>query len=132
MYVPPIAPACAPSMISARPTTPESGRPAAIDFASDDQVGLDAEVLHREHAPRAAEAGLHLVGDEHDPMPVADRAQSVDEGGRRRHEPALAQLRLEHDRRHMLGRYVGLQHPLELRERLLGVGPRYAFGYGAR
>ena len=34
MYVPPIAPACAPSMISARPITPESGRPAAIDFAT--------------------------------------------------------------------------------------------------
>ena len=34
MYVPPIAPACASSMISARPITPESGRPAAIDFAT--------------------------------------------------------------------------------------------------
>ena len=34
MYVPPIAPTCGASMISARPITPDSGRPAAIDFAT--------------------------------------------------------------------------------------------------
>ena len=40
------------------------------------QVGLDAVVLHREHAPGAPEAGLHLVGDEDDPVLVADPAQA--------------------------------------------------------
>ena len=43
-----------------------------------DQVGLDAEVLHREHPPGAPEAGLHLVGDEHDPVPVAELAEPLE------------------------------------------------------
>ena len=59
------------------------------------QVGLDAVVLHREHAPGAAEAGLHLVGDEHDPVLVADRAHAVDELLRRDDEAALALHGLE-------------------------------------
>ena len=42
------------------------------------QVGLDAEVLHREHPPGAPEAGLHLVGDEHDPVPVAELAEALE------------------------------------------------------
>ena len=37
-----------------------------------DQVGLDARVLHREEPAGTAEPGLHLVGDEHDPVRVAD------------------------------------------------------------
>ena len=65
------------SMIAARPSTPEIGTPPAIDFATHDQVGLDAEVLHREHAAGAAEAGLHLVGDQHDAVLVADLAQAA-------------------------------------------------------
>ena len=85
-------------MISARPITPESGRPAAIDFATVEQIGLDAEVLHREHAPGAAEAGLHLVCDEHDAVAVAERAQPVHELRRGGDEASLAELRLEHDR----------------------------------
>ena len=49
-----------------------------------DQVGLDAEVLHGEDAARAAEAGLHLVGDQDDPVLVADRAQAATNSGGRR------------------------------------------------
>ena len=40
----------------------------------DDQIRLDVEVLHREHAARSSEAGLHLVGDEDDAVLVADPA----------------------------------------------------------
>ena len=79
MYVPPIAPGCAASMISARPITPESGRPAAIDFATVIRSGSTREVLHREHAAGASEAGLHLVRDEDDAVPVAERAEPLDE-----------------------------------------------------
>ena len=41
-------------------------------LGDDDEVWLDAEVLHREHPPGAAEPGLHLIRHEHDPVPVAD------------------------------------------------------------
>ena len=98
MNVPPIAPECGSSMIAARPITPESGRPPAIDFATIIEIRLDVEVLHREHPPGAPEPGLHLVRDEDDPVLVADPAQTLDELRRRRQEPALALLRLEHDR----------------------------------
>ena len=62
-----------------------------------DQVGLDAEVLHREEAPGAPEAGLHLVGDEHDPVLVADPAERPARTRRRRRRsrprPARARSR---------------------------------------
>jgi hypothetical protein len=132
MYVPPIAPACAPSMISARPSTPERGRPAAIDFATVIRSGSTPEVLHREHAPGPAEAGLDLVGDEDDPVTVADRAQPLHVRARRGDEPSLAQLRLDDDRRHVLRRDVRLEEPLEPGERLGGVRSAVLVGYGAR
>ncbi len=50
-------------------------RKAAGDRLRDgDQVGLDVVVLDREQPAGAAKAGLHLVGDEADPVLVADRA----------------------------------------------------------
>ncbi len=75
-------------------------------------------MLHCEHAARAAEAGLHLVRDEHDPLPVADPAQPLDELGRGRHEPALAELRLEDDRGNLGGRHLGREHALDAVEGL--------------
>ena len=102
MKVPPMAPACGWSMIACRPITPESGKPAAIDFATVIRSALDVEVLHREHRPRPSETGLHLVGDEHDPVAVAERAKPADEVGRRGTRP-LAELGLEHDRGNGLG-----------------------------
>ena len=110
-------------MIAARPITPDSGRPPAIDFATIIRSGLDVEVLHREHPPRAAEAGLHLVGDEDDPVLVADSPQTLDELGGRREEAALALLRLEDDRRDVVRRDVRREQPLERGERGLGIGP---------
>ena len=68
-----------------------------------DQVGLDARVLDREEAAGAAEAGLHLVGDEDDAVAVADLAHACDELGRRDDEAALALHRLEDDRGDGLG-----------------------------
>ncbi len=68
-----------------------------------DQVGLDAGVLDREELAGAAEAGLHLVGDEDDPVAVAEPANPCEELGRRNVEAALALHRLEHDRGNGLG-----------------------------
>ena len=88
-----------------------------------DEVGLDSEVLHREHPARAPEARLHLVGDEDDPVAVAERPQPLDVGLRRRDEAALALLGLEDDRGDVLRRDVRLEHALELCERGDRVGP---------
>ena len=49
-----------------------------------DQVGLDPEVLDREELAGAAEPGLHLVGDEHDPVlrrQLAQRRAPTRRGG---------------------------------------------------
>ena len=110
-------------MIAARPITPESGSPPAIDFATIIEVRLDVEVLHREHPTGPPEAGLHLVRDEDDAVLVADPAQALDELGRRRDEAALALLRLEDDRGDVLRRDVGHEQPLERGERRRCVGP---------
>ena len=107
-------------------------KPGGDRLRHDHQVGLDLVVLHREHAARAAEACLHLVRDEHDPLPVADRAQPRDELRRGRHEAALAELRLEDDRGNLGGRHVGREHALDAVERLRAETPRYSFGNGAR
>ena len=61
--------------------------------------------------------GLHLVGDEDDPVLVADRPQALDELRRRREEAALALLRLEDDRRDVVRRDVGREQALERGER---------------
>ena len=107
-------------MISARPSTPESGRPAAIDFATVDQVGLDAEVLDGERLAGAAEAGLDLVGDEHDAVLVAGPPQALHELQRRHDEARLALHRLDDDRSDVLGgdaRLEGVFERLEVAER---------------
>ena len=70
-------------------------RKAAGDRLRDgDQVGLDVVVLDREQLAGAGKTGLHLVGDEADPVLVADRAQPFHEiaaapaGSRPRPAPA--------------------------------------------
>ena len=62
-----------------------------------DDVGLDARVLEREQLAGAGEAGLDLVGDEDDAVLVAERAQRVQEIGRRDVEAAFALHRLDDD-----------------------------------
>ena len=68
-------------------------------FGDGDEVGLDAGILDAEHLAGAREAGLHLVGDQQDAVLVADRAQRLEQFGRRRMEAALALHRLDDDRR---------------------------------
>ena len=99
--VPPIPLSGGASMISARPSTPESGRPPAIDLATVMRSGSTPKRSIANRRAGAAEAGLHLVGDHNDAVLVADRAQSAHELGRRHDEAALALDRLEHDRRHL-------------------------------
>ena len=87
------------SMISARPSTPESGRPIGDRLRDADQVGLDAEVLAWRRSGRCGRS------------PSAPRRRRArcragrrcarrpcDELGRRDDEAALALHGLEHDR----------------------------------
>ena len=84
MNVPPIAPECGSSMIAARPITPESGRPPAIDFATIIRSGSTSKCSIANIRAGSPEARLHLVGHEDDPVLVADPAQA------RRRTPAAA------------------------------------------
>ena len=79
-------------MISARPSTPRERQSGGDGLGDDHEIGLDVEVLHREHPPGASEAGLHLVSDEDDPVLVADATEPGDELGGGGNEAALALL----------------------------------------
>ncbi len=84
-------------MTSARPVMAESGKPARQALGHGHDVGLDADVLEREHLAGARKAGLDLVGDEQDAVLVAERAKRLQEVGRRDVEAALALHRLDDD-----------------------------------
>ena len=75
---------------------------------------LDAEEL-----ARAAETGLDLIRDEQDAVTVAELPQLAQEIERRRHEPALAQDRLDHDRGDAVGRDLRFEEVAEVGERRL-------------
>ena len=95
-------------------------KPAAESLAGNEQVRLDADVRDRPEWPRPPAAGLHLVGDVQDAVPVAEPPQRADELLRHRDEATLALHGLEHDARDRLGREVLLQQQLDPRERVLG------------
>ena len=95
---------------------------AADRLRKHEEVGLDVEVLHREHPPGPSKPRLHLVGDEDDPVLVTDPPQSGDELGGRGEEAPLPLLWLEDDRGDVVGRHVGREEPFERRERRLGIG----------
>ncbi len=94
----------------------------------DHQIRLDVEVLHREHPPRSTESGLHFVGDQDDPVFVADPTEAFDELGGSGKEPALTLLRLEDDGRDVIRRDVRLEQPLEPASAATASIPRYRFG----
>ena len=99
----------------------------------DQQIGLDPEVLDGEELPGAAEPGLHLVDDEHDPVLRRELADSVHPLGGGHHESALALDGLEDDRGHVLCGDVRRQHPPQRVERLSGrVGARPPVRVGER
>ena len=75
-------------------------------------------MLDREHLPRAPEARLHLVDDEHDAVLVADPADACEEFLRRHDESALPLHRLDHDRGDVLARNCRNQRALECGDRI--------------
>ena len=105
-------------MISALPSDAGERQAAGDRLRHGHQVGLDAVVLDREQLAGAAEAGLHLVDDEQDPLAVADRAQPLEELRRRGDEAALALDGLDDDRGDRLGGDLRRERPLERGERV--------------
>ena len=89
-------------------------------------VGRDAPVLAREHLAGTPDAGLHLVEDQQDAVPVAQRPQAGEEPVRRHEVAALALDRLDQDRGDLARRHVaGEQHVLDVVEdglALVGAG----------
>ena len=83
-------------------------------------VGLDVPVLDRPHLPGAAGARLDLVGDEQDPVPVAQLAQARQEVVLGDDVAALALDRLDDDGGELVGRHQALEDPaLDLVEALV-------------
>ena len=80
-------------------------------------------MLDREHLPRAPEARLHLVDDEHDAVLVADPADACEEFLRRHDESALSLHRFDHDCGDVLCRNSRNQRALERGDRVRGGGP---------
>ena len=73
-----------------------------------DQVGLETPVLGREHAARAAEAGLHLVEAEERAVAPAERLRPR-EVAVRGQDHALAEDRLDDEDRDVLPPELGLE-----------------------
>ena len=95
----------APVLHELRPGDHRAERHAARDpLRGQQDVGLDAPVLDRPHLPGAAGARLDLVGDEQDPVPVADLAQALEEAVLGDDVAALALDRLDDDRGDLVGR----------------------------
>ncbi len=67
-------------MSSARAMNAPSGSPLAIPLR-EQHVGLYAGVLDGPHPAGAPDAALHLVGDEQDAVPVAQRSQLGEPAG---------------------------------------------------
>ena len=103
-YVEPWAPLPQRSCSSRRVTIAESGRPLAIALAMHDDVRHDPGVLEGPHPPGPPVAALDLVGDEQDPVLVAERPEPAQERRRRRAVAALALDRLDEDRGDRRGR----------------------------
>src|SRR5207249_8155735 len=62
-------------------------------FGRDQQVGLDAVVLAREHATGAAETWLHFIDDDDDAVAAAERGKLREIADRRHDEAAFSEYR---------------------------------------
>ena len=106
--------ALAPALLEVAPGGESAQRQAVGDRLGDrHRVGHDPGVLERPHPAGPAVAGLDLVGDEQDPVLVAEGAQLAQERDRCRLVAALALDRLDEDRCHARGRHDERGQPAE-------------------
>ena len=79
--------------------------------------GATPKCSRGEHLAGAADARLHFVEDQQNAVPVAQRAQSLQEAVRRHEVTALALDRLDQNRRDFVRRHVAdEQHLLDVVE----------------
>ena len=91
--------------------------------------GSTSQCSDREHLAGPPEAGLDLVGDQQDPVLAGDLAQPRQEARRRHDVAALAEDRLDDDRRDVLGVDELVERQVELG---LPVAGAVASGRGRR
>ena len=102
-----------------------------------DDVGNDPGMLEAPHPTRPAVAGLDLVADEQDAVPVAQRAEAPEELEQRGNVAALAEHGLDQHGRHVRGLDGLREQPFRSAPNAPSVAarsspayPRYALGYG--
>ena len=99
-----------------------NGNAAAKRLADRDQIGIEAEHGRVERVARAAEAALHLVGDDQRAGPGDHGPDGRDKRRRQRPHPALALNRLHDDGRRLVGhrgikrRRIGRVHKRHTRD----------------
>ena len=86
-------------MSSVRARIPESGRPDAMPLAMTRMSGSTPQCWTANISPVRPKPGLDLVGDEQDPVLAGDLAEPRQEARRRDDVAALAEDRLDDDRR---------------------------------
>ncbi len=77
-------------------------------------IGNNPGMLQCEELAGPAETGLDLIEDQHDAVFIADRAQPLQEAGRRDDVAAFSEDRFNHDRGGFLRRRLGLQQVAQL------------------
>ena len=103
-YVEPCAPGPHDSSSSARATIAPSGIPDAMPLAASRMSGSTPQCSTAHILPVRPAPGLDLVGDEQDPVRVADPPQALEEAVLGHDVAALALDRLDDDRRDLVGR----------------------------
>ena len=88
--------------LGARDQCPE-GHTRGDPLGGEDDVRANPPVIDRPHPSGAPRPGLDLVGDEQDPVAIADLAKALEEAVLRDDVAALALDRLHDDRRDLTG-----------------------------
>ncbi len=117
-------------MIGARPRTPESGSPAAIDFATVIRSGSTSYCSIAKNVPVRAKPVCTSSTIRTIPLSSQIRRTPAMNSDGARNEAAFALDRLEHDRGDRFGRHLGHEHALERRQRGRGVGAAVVLGKG--
>lgn len=86
------------------------GHAAGDALGKADDIRFDVPVLHGEHAPRPAHAGLHLIGHQQHAVLVAKLPQGREKARRRNVIAAFALDRLDEDGGHFVWRSDAFQH----------------------
>ena len=100
-------------MMFALPTTASQGVATGHALGHGHQVAFDTCVLHAEESAGAGKSCLDFIGNQDDPVFVAEFAQSVEELHRRRIKATLTLDRLHDDGGHIAGGDIHLEQAVQ-------------------